>query len=471
MTNHPLRLLLEFDARCQRDKEQPPAFLHRRDRKFALICQQEGEQPTPQHWLEHMKRLSGPGRTPQASEKTLLRWQHLRTLFMLSGAVFGVIAMTGLLFYDAGQRINMTVILAFVLLQLLLALFTSVQSWVGWQPWHWLLRRLQRRSSGAGQIPGGLQPLLMAEAAHWGGICFGLTGLLTLLLMVVIQDLAFGWSTTINTAASGYHHLLLAVATPWSWFWPDAVPTLELVEATRFYRVNGGSEIAPKAWGQWWPFVAMLWTVWVLVPRLLLAALANWLVRRRAQQALERHPGLQALLYRMETPTLDTGNEHNDADDLPDTRTRSDLQPLPDSHILLCWAGAGAPELPAGLAGTRNLILRAGGSATLRDDHRAIEQIGTELARDAEPAVLIITRSWEPPTGELQDFLESALELWPDTTRVALVPLAQHADSEPAPHLLNPWLRFAERLGEARISVSVPQLSWQEPYGLEEPSS
>mgnify|MGYP000704708251 CR=1 FL=1 len=47
-----------------------------------------------------------------------------------------------------------------------------------------------------------LQPLLMARAAHLGGSAFATAGLITLLAMVVVQDLAFGWSTTLDTAAA-----------------------------------------------------------------------------------------------------------------------------------------------------------------------------------------------------------------------------------------------------------------------------
>ena len=43
---------------------------------------------------------------------------------------------------------------------------------------------------------------------------------------------------------------------------------------------------------------------------------------------------MHALMYRLETPALDTGNSHHDADDLPDTNARSDCLPLPDSDIL-----------------------------------------------------------------------------------------------------------------------------------------
>lgn len=467
MTDSPLRLLLDFDARSQRDQNQPPAFLHRRDRKFALTCAEQGKAPNARRWLEHMARLSGPGSKASAGQKTLRLWRRINTGFAFGGAVFGCLTMLGLLFYEGGQRINITVILAFVGLQLLLALFTTAQSLAGWQPWRWMVRRLaSERNSGTAAR---LQPLLMARAAHLGGISFAVAGVLTLVLMVVVQDLAFGWSTTLDTGASGYHQLLTTLAAPWAAFWPAAVPDLALVEATRFFRAEAGTgAIAPERWGHWWPFVTMLWISWVLVPRLLLFLASILLLRRKARQLLANHPGMHALLYRMETPTLDTGNHHNDAADLPDTDTHISLQPLPDSNLLLCWAGAGEPALPQTLVGEHTRLFRAGGRASLADDQAVLADIANQLAASPEPAVVVITRGWEPPTGELEDFLASARELWPTGARVALVPLPLHlpldTEREPEPHQLNQWLRFAERLGTGFASVSVPRLHWRDPH-------
>lgn len=465
MTDSPLRLLLDFDARSQRDQDQPQAFLHRRDRKFALTCAEQGQAPNARHWLEHMARLSGPGSKASAGRKTLRRWRRINTGFAFGGAVFGCLTMLGLLFYEGGQRINITVILAFVGLQLLLALFTTAQSLAGWQPWRWLLRRLasERNSETASR----LQPVLMARAAHLGGVSFAVTGVLTLLLMVVVQDLAFGWSTTLDTGASGYHQLLTTLAAPWAAIWPAAVPDLTLVEATRFFRTAAGASadtIAPERWGHWWPFVTMLWISWVLVPRLLLTLVSMLLLRRKARQLLDNHPAMHALLYRMETPTLETGNHHNDAADLPDTGTNATLQPLPDSDLLLCWAGAGEPELPQTLVSEQTRLFRAGGRASLADDQAALADIAECVTESLEPAVVVVTRSWEPPTGELEDFLTSARELWPTGTRVALVPLSLDYEREPEQHQLNQWLRFADRLGADFASVSVPRLHWRAPY-------
>ncbi|MBW4935109.1 DUF2868 domain-containing protein [Marinobacter sp. F4206] len=464
MTDSPLQVLLEFDARSQRDHDQPAAFLHRRDRKFALSCEQQGQTPDARLWLDHMARLSGPGSQPSVAETTRRLWRRINTGFTIAGVLLGVLTMLGLLFYDGGQRINITVFLAFVLLQLLLALFTTVQSMAGWQPWRWLVRRVTPRGSTG--VANRLNPVLMARAAHLGGLGFALSGLLTLLVMVVVQDLAFGWSTTLETSAPGYHQLVLALAAPWSWLWPAAVPDLALVEATRFFRAgSGASTIDPQRWGQWWRFVTMLWLTWVLLPRCLLTLVSMALLRRRARQLLAGHPGMHALMYRMETPTLDTGSQHNDAQDMPDTGTRTTVQPLPDSNILLCWAGAGEPELPDTLTGEATRKLRAGGRASLAEDRAALVQIADWLEQeDPARAVIVVTRSWEPPTGELQDFLNAARQSWPSGTRVALVPLSLDTRREPEAHQLRQWLRFADRVGEDFVGVSAPRLEWRDPF-------
>ena len=456
ITKQPLRLLMDFDAQIQRDDQQAPDFIHRRDRKCALSGEEHNSPSGPAHWLAWLGRFdnssdqsSGPG---QSTEQ---HWQRINSGFIALGAVLGIITMTGLLFYDGGQRINVTVIIGFVALQLLFALLTSLQSVVGWQPWRPLLNRVVPAPAPALQP---LQPALMARAAQGGGLSFAVAALLTLLAMVVTQDLAFGWSTTLNTAASGYHQLTSALATPWAWLWPAAVPDLALVDATRFFRAGTNTALTPARWGQWWPFISMLWLVWVVLPRLLLRLLASALVRLRARKLLLCHPGLRALRERMATPVLDTGAGHNDASDLPDTRHSTLLQPLPEKAHLLSWAGAGTvtdeQTLPAALAAIcPGPAINVGGLASLNQDQQAIAQLAANS--DAVTALMLV-RSWEPPTGELLDFLTSACQSWPSGSRVFLLPLAATARQPSATDTdrqLQPWLRFAERCPPGFVTV------------------
>ena len=456
MANNSLRLLLDFDDRIQRDREQPPAFLHRRDRRFALDCQQQGITPGAGQWLAHMDRLSGSGGDVNPGTRELQRWQQINTGFAVVGSIFGIITMLGLLFYDGGQRINITVFLAFVLLHLLLALATTTQALIGWQPWAWLARRLKLDTLSPTKTR--LQPLFMARAAHNGGAAFAVTGLLTLLAMVVVQDLAFGWSTTLDTASASYHGLVNTIATPWAWLWQAASPSPELVEATRFFRAAPATPaIDPARWGQWWPFVTMVWFFWVLLPRLTLWAASQLLLQSQARTLLARHPGMQALQYRMETPTLDTGSGHNDASDLPDTHTLARPQTIPVTPVLIGWAGAGdEPAMPASLHAEPFQLLKAGGRASLAEDEAVLTRAGNQLAALDTPEAIVLSKSWEPPTGELYDFLTAAHENWPAGARIVLVPLAAQPDRQPAEHLLQPWLRFTERLPDGFATVALP---------------
>ncbi|AZT82150.1 DUF2868 domain-containing protein [Marinobacter sp. NP-4(2019)] len=462
MTDTAIRLLLEFDDQVRRDREQPPTFLHRRDRKYAMDCHKRGITPSPRHWLAHLARLSGQAGKSSA-DAALGTWRHIMMGFILAGSAFGVVTMLGLLFYEGGQRINVTVILAVAFLQLLLAGVTTLQAFAGWQPWRPLLTRFSDQRSNA--VLRKLQPQLMARAAHVGGLAFGTCGLLTLLVMVVVQDLAFGWSTTLNTDSHRFLGLVQAISAPWHWLWPTAVPDASLVETTRFFRAQAGAiTLNPARLGDWWPFVAMVWAFYVLLPRLVLAIIADGHLRFRASRLLKRHPGLTAWQYRMETPALETGNAHNDAEHQPDTSTNSQLKPLPESDTVICWAGAGEPELPDALNGPDTLVLRAGGRASLQDDTITLAKAADHLAHITRPAVIVVTRGWEPPTGELQDFLQHAREQWPRASHVAVVPLTTSGLDEPPAHQLQQWLRFTERLGTDFACVSLPPLLPQNPY-------
>lgn len=454
MTDRSFRLLLDFDACAQKDKGQASVFLHRRDRKFALTCQEQGVKPSPNRWMAYINRFNDSGSEVSHSQETLSYWQRVNITFVAAGTLFGILSMLGLLFYDGGQRINVTVIIAFVCLQLLLALLTTIQSLAGWQPWRLLLWRFGKNSQS--EILSKLQPVLLARAGQLGGVCFALAGLFTLLAMVLLQDLAFGWSTTLETDARAYHKLINVISAPWAWIWPASAPEFGLVEATRFFRATLGQEdINPALWGQWWPFITMLWITWALLPRFVLYLLAGFLIRRKARYLLRNHQAMRALMYRMETETLDTGNEHNDASDLPDLKNQIALSPLPKAKILLSWAGAGDSKLPASLTQDKTMQAMIGGRITLEEDKNTIEQVAATLSQESNRCVLLVTRCWEPPTGELEDFISKAKERWPEGAQIALVPLAINNTHEPQKHQVQQWLRFACRIQTQFLTVSL----------------
>jgi len=450
MSDKALTLLLEFDDQVRRDHHQSPAFLHRRDRRYALAA--DGTL-TPRHWLDYVQRIGSPHHT--SALRPLRRWHRISLGFVVTGALFGIVTMLGLLYYDGSGRINITVLLAFMLLQLVLAVATSLQALAGWRPWGWLVERYLHPGQEAAMAINRLQPQLMARAAHGGGLAFALAGLLTLVTLVVVRDLAFGWSTTLSTGAASYQQLMATLAWPWQGLWPAAVPDLDLVSQTRFFRISEGSPVTAARWGDWWPFVTMAWGCYVILPRLLLLLLSIWHLRRRAGQLLAAHPGLLALRYRMETPTVESGHQNTDVNRPPELAVQTGLHPLPDSPVVIRWAGAGNGSLPPLFQGTdRRLVVDAGGAASLDQDQQAIGQAREHLHADSRHSITILTRAWEPPTAELEDFIGDARNHWPANTRITLVPLATDPE-QPAPdRQLAPWLRFSERLSDKRLHVS-----------------
>lgn len=448
MQKNPVTLLLAFDDQIRRDQAQTAVFLHRRDRRYALNCREQRRKPTMAGWLAHVNP-NHP--SSQVGDSRLRAWRRLSRLLVPLGALLGVLTMLGLLFYDGRQQINVTVIIGFVALQGLLALATTVQAVVGWRPWGRLLAPRRKQPARATALDD-LQPQLAACTAHQTALVFTLFAWLTLMALVVVQDLAFGWSTTLRTSATTYTALVQGLATPWQAFWPDAVPSLALVEQTQFYRLSDNAVAEPARYGDWWPFVSMLWLTYAVLPRLLLSVIARLHLRTRARKLLRQHPGRQAVLHRFAIPTVESTGVTESAPPSPVKTPADPLHSLPACQSLIRWAGAGAPsqtEADSLLAHDGGLIRSAGGTASLEDDRTVIR----ELATTTDP-VILLTRAWEPPTGELADFVRDARAQWSAERLIVLLPIGGEAPLRAAdPRQVGQWQRFAERQQDANLWV------------------
>ena len=377
----------------------------------------------------------------------------MRVLFVVGGSVLGAATMLGLLYYDGGRRINVTLIIGVALLQLLLALLTTAQAWIGWQPWHGVFRSLGGRWLPEHAEP---QPVLRtlaaplaARIAQSGGLAFGIAALIVLLSQVVIHDLAFGWSTTLQASAPAYHDLTNALARPWRGWMPSAVPSLALVEQSRYFRVGATVATNPELLGIWWRFIAMLWLFYVIVPRVMLLALARAQLAWRVRQQLAVHPGRAALRERCTTPWIDSGGGSGTGTLPPDDSGTLAPTPATPGRVLIRWADAGDPGLARQWLGAAALSLEAGGSASLDADGAVLEQ-----ARAMGGPVIILARGWEPPTGELADFITHARRRL-DLVPIQLLPLAPELPLMlPAAPALAPWRRFIERLQQPNVVIA-----------------
>ncbi len=61
---------------------------------------------------------------------------------------------------------------------------------------------------------------------------------LALLVVVATKDIAFAWSTTLQITPESFHTFLEMLATPWKTWFPSAVPSLELIEKSQYFRLG-----------------------------------------------------------------------------------------------------------------------------------------------------------------------------------------------------------------------------------------
>jgi hypothetical protein len=246
------------------------------------------------------------------------------------------------------------------------------------------------------------------------GLAFAAGALAATLAFVVFTDLAFGWSTTLDVDASLVHRMAATLAGPWQWLWPGAVPSLDLVETTRYFRIAplNDSEvhfIDPIRFGGWWPFLVMALAVYALVPRCLALGFGWLWLGRECGRALAETPGVDRLLERLTTPTVETRAEeaeggvgHAPRGTVVRVKAEEWLDRVGGSAPwVIGWAEPVEDDALFALLGTDRLQIRdAGGRRTLEEDAERIAEIAA-----GQGGVGLCVRAYEPPVLEVIDFL------------------------------------------------------------------
>lgn len=427
-----LQLLLRLEDQYQHDCQQEPDWLHRRDRQLASQLPAEPTVKQLQAWLQQVGSTA-------SSELTLQLYRGLQWLSLL-GFVFGILSMSALLAYDGSSRLNILLLLGFIAAQLLLTLMASYASvkpptlpplFASGRLLSWLMPAYPQLGPHSAR--------LVMLASHYFSCLFSLGALLCFLVTLSLQDLAFGWSTTLQWHSEEFAQLLHYLAWPWARWLPEALPSLDLISASQFYRIEQTSITDPSVLGGWWPYLVMSWISYALLPRLLLLLASLLLCQRSLQQQLLQHPAAQGLQQRLNTPWVESSNQARQDYQAPASHMMAIHTALPSEVQYLHWGDAGYPQLELSQLPKASQQLRAGGHHALQQDQRALE------ALDTNP-LMIVCKAWEPPLGELSDFIQQALTQVP---AVWLLPLNEQ--QQPAALPLESWQLFVQRQQPAAV--------------------
>lgn len=482
--------LVDLEAQIAVDADRAPELLRERDR--ALFRDLQGVDPDDRDalltaWLRALR-----GDEPSLGRRVAGAYRLLSYGLVVLGALLGWTTATVLLAYSGDTPINVANFLLVVVgvqlallagllvgLPLLrafpgLPLVSDLRAALRWtaglleraidraddrlspelrEAWRAGRARLRARAS----LYGDVERHVLLGLTQTFGVAFNVAVLCCCLRLIVFHDLAFAWSTTLQVEPARFHRIVRGLATPWGWALPDAVPTLELVEATRYSRLDAryagalaGRAMDAQAVGGWWPFLVAATVTYGLLPRALLLAIA-WAGRARALGRLPLDaPDVDRVVRRLRAPLLETRAAARAADAaapppvVPPGPARPAIEPAPvaptagpadaagqrERASVVLWRDLPTP--PAGVASAIAASLGLDVATTLQAGGRDVarDQAACRSLAGGDDRVLVLAEGWEAPDRGVRVFL-SDLRAALGPRRPVLVLLVDEANGGP----------------------------------------
>ena len=365
--------------------------------------------------------------------------------------VLGLLSAVALLHYNGQAPVNvvyfMAMVIAFPLLTMSLTLLSMLKAnqsqsvLVHLSPAFWMEKIVsllpKKWQSNLEEIH--INPLLanwiVIKRSQLIALSFSFGLLLALLVVVATQDIAFAWSTTLDVNAETFHAFLETLSTPWSTWLPSAVPSLELVTQSQYFRLGEklSDELITHAsvLGQWWKFLAMATFFYAIVLRFLFYLLATFGLKMAVKKSIMRLEGVSRLLQDMNEPIISTKTiKKTESSIQANDSSVKTIDKLDTSYdVVQGWAMSEEKlvVLNDSMAVISPLVFDVGGTNTLVED--------MEIIHKSHGEVLLYVKAWEPPTMDFIDYLE-ALLLQVDkvivcpigTQNKAYKPLDKHVD-------------------------------------------
>ncbi len=385
-------------------------------------------------------------RLPGRRVRSALRTAGL--VLLVVGFLIGVSTAKVLLAYDGTEPVNVLHFVAVmfglqILLLVLMIWFVlraghhspDAEHGVAHRLIAWIVARLIGKD--AGEVSAGLSEVrarraLYADVERWTlfalaqrfGFAFNVGALLTCLFQVAFTDLVFGWATTLDIDAQLLHRIVDALALPWAWLGDLALPSLDVVTASRWDRMTHGfvgGTTFDQALGLsrvWWRFLVAGLCAYGLVPRGLALAFGSFKAKRELAKAPLDHAGFQRLFDALLPSSIgwegpDAASVRGDAP-APEgaAPARGHAPSEPGAPVwVVAWGrlgerAAGVGELVGRRFGGLVRGAHAAGGASLAEDRATIAAL-----RDARAdRVVLVCDAGQQPSKEVVAFVRQVRE-------------------------------------------------------------
>lgn len=398
---------------------------HEDNRVFAL--NHEALLQKPKHllllWLEHNKFR----KTETLQSLSMLQKFSMVSNFIgLLSLLFGFFAGLGLLSYSGHAPVNVIYFLFFAMLLPLFSMLVSVVSLLSSGavfstfsllfPLHWVETVLsffafKEKSEKLNRLfTPSLKKWMFMSRLQLFSLLFSMGLLIALLVMVVSKDIAFSWSTTLQVVPAEFFKLLSYIGLPWGHYLPSAIPSVELIEMSHYYRLGGNLETqmiqnADKL-GAWWKYLAMVTLFYAIFLRFLLWLFTRYGFQKQLEKEFFQLDGAEQLLREFNMPFVST-NAPKEERHLAIVKENSEQVRYSVArvyNVIIGWNFSKDEILLLNDSKdiSAEIIEIVGGNNSFKEDQ--------EVAKMAKKMVILYVKSWEPPTMDFVDFVEELLD-------------------------------------------------------------
>lgn len=256
-------------------------------------------------------------------------------------------------------------------------------------------------------------------------LAFATGNLSGFVLMLLATDVSFVWRSTLLDAATLFP-ILDTLASPWRW-WQAAQPSLEMLNQTQDYRLQGAS-LEGNYVGQWWQYLLAAQLCYSIVPRALLWLFANNKFKRAAQlQDSEQDPNHQLAVV---TPAPESD------------KLAASVSVIPANAVLFDCA-----HTSDALLSKIEKSLRVSASVKIPE---SFDFKLDGISPTSKSPLVIVVRSWEPPLAELADSILAAFTA-EQRHNLFIAPIDWESNQHQGDYLIQPtvahtqeWRRFCE---------------------------
>jgi len=412
-------------------------------------------------WIE--SRISQPKASTLGSRVSGYLYGVTLTLVVAS-FLLGLLSGVGLLSYSGHVPVNLIYFMAMVVLlplaTMTLALISMLRAnrtrstLIHISPAFWMQKILallpHKTQDSLQEIH--INPLL----ANWLTIqrsqllALGLSAglLLSLLGIVTTRDIAFAWSTTLSITPHEFHTLLDSIAFAWRDLMPRAVPSVELVEQSQYFRLGERLDTQMIAnaskLGEWWKFLAVATLFYAIILRFGVWLISQYALHHAIVKSIMSIDGVSRLLADINQPIVSTTAIEDESRFVQGTGHNSKRVDMASSYTISLGWSMSALELQLlmdsmGITATKSYDV--GGANTLAEDSYIISQ--------CRGAVALLVKSWEPPTMDLVDFV---LELAERVDSITLLPFGMVEDGyEARASDIDIWARKLQSIESEKI--------------------